>query len=112
MSTVRTRPWAGSDVIRPSGVSEAATVRSTGDTHHLMSVPGRDLRNKSAALVKRVQQSERVVVTKDGDPVAEVVPLRRAPLHRDQLLQRWATLPRIDAEQFNKDVDDMLDWSL
>lgn len=77
-----------------------------------MSVPVRDLRNNSAALLKRVQQGERVVVTKDGEPVAEVVPLRRAPLHRDQLLQRWATLPRIDAEQFKKDVDDMLDWSL
>lgn len=77
-----------------------------------MSVPVRDLRNNSAALLKRVQQGERVVVTKDGEPVAEVVPLRPSPLHRDQLLQRWATLPTIDAEQFKKDLDDMLDWSL
>ena len=36
-----------------------------------MSVPVRDLRNNSAALLKRVQQGEHVVVTKDGEPVAE-----------------------------------------
>ena len=77
-----------------------------------MRAPVRDLPDNSAAPSKRVQQGERVVVTKDGEPVAEVVPLRRAPLHRDQLLQRWATLPMIDAEQSKKDVDDMLDWSL
>ncbi len=77
-----------------------------------MSVPVRDLRNNSAALLKRVQQGESVVVTKDGEPVAEVIPLRRAPLHRDQLLQLWAALPQIDTEQFRNDVDDMLDWSV
>lgn len=77
-----------------------------------MSIPVRDLRNKSAALWKRVQQGESVVVTRDGEPVAEVVPLRRAPLHKDQLLQRWADAPQVDAEQFRKDVDEVLDWSL
>lgn len=77
-----------------------------------MSVPVRDLRNNSAALLKRVQQGESVVVTKDGEPVAEVIPLRRAPLHRDQLVQRWAKLPQVDTEQFRHDVEEMLDWSL
>lgn len=77
-----------------------------------MTVPVRDLRNNSAAVLKRVHQGESVVVTKDGEPVAEVIPLRRTPLHRDQLLERWATLPSIDAEQFRRDVDDMLDWPL
>lgn len=77
-----------------------------------MSVPVRDLRNNSAALLKRVQQGESVVVTKDGEPVAEVIPLRRTPLHRDQLVLRWAAIPPIDAEQFRHDVDEMLDWSL
>ncbi|WP_394276003.1 type II toxin-antitoxin system Phd/YefM family antitoxin [Luteococcus sp.] len=77
-----------------------------------MSVPVRDLRNNSAALLKRVQQGESVVVTKDGEPVAEVIPLRRTPLHRDRLLERWATLPPIDTEQFRHDIDDMLDWWL
>lgn len=77
-----------------------------------MSIPVRDLRNKSAALWKRVQQGESVVVTRDGEPVAEVVPLRRAPLHKDQLLQRWADAPQVDAEQFREDVDEALDWSL
>lgn len=77
-----------------------------------MSVPVRELRNNSASLLKRVQQGESVVVTKDGEPVAQVVPLRKTPLHREQLLHRWAALPTIDTEQFQRDVDDMLDWSL
>lgn len=65
-----------------------------------------------AALLKRVQQGESVVVTKDGEPVARVIRLRRTPLHRDQLLRRWAKLPQIDAEQFRHDVDEILAWSL
>lgn len=77
-----------------------------------MSVPVRDLRNNSAALLKRVQQGESVVVTKDGEPVAEVIPLRRAPLKKALLLQRWASLPQVDAEQFRHDVDEFVDWSL
>nr|WP_108871104.1 type II toxin-antitoxin system prevent-host-death family antitoxin [Tessaracoccus timonensis] len=77
-----------------------------------MSVPVRELRNNSAALLKRVQQGESVVVTKDGEPVAQVIPLRKTPLRRERLLHRWAALPTIDAEQFQRDVDDMLDWSL
>lgn len=73
-----------------------------------MSVPVRDLRNNSASLLKRVQQGESVVVTKDGEPVAEVIPLRRAPMRKAQLLQRWSALPQINAEQFRRDVDEML----
>lgn len=76
-----------------------------------MSVPVRDLRNNSAAVLKRVQEGERVLVTKDGEPVAEIVPLTRAPLTRAQLLSRWTALPRIDARTFQQDVDDTLDWS-
>ena len=45
-----------------------------------MSVPVRDLRNNSAALLARVARGESVVVTRDGEAVAAVVPLRRRGL--------------------------------
>ncbi len=72
----------------------------------------RDLRNRSADLLRRVAHGERVTVTKDGDPVAEVIPLRRAPLNAEQLVSRFRYLPRVDAAKFREDVDSALDPSL
>mgnify|MGYP003612156187 CR=1 FL=1 len=77
-----------------------------------MSVPVRDLRNNSAAVLARVSGGERVVVTKDGDPVAEVVPLRRRPLTSRELIARRKHLPRVDAVALREDLAAILDPTL
>ena len=41
------------------------------------SVASRDLRNDTAGVLRRVQAGERVTITQNGRPVAELVPLRR-----------------------------------
>lgn len=77
-----------------------------------MSVPVRDLRNNSAAVLERVARGERVVVTKDGTPVAEVVPLPRRALSPQELVARWQHLPRLDAAALRTDIDEILDTTL
>jgi prevent-host-death family protein len=41
-------------------------------------VPQRDLRNRTAELLRRVERGERLRITVHGHPVAELVPLRPA----------------------------------
>jgi len=56
----------------------------------------RDLRNHGGDMVDRVAQGERMTVTRDGKPVALLLPLDRAPLSARVLLQRWSHLPAMD----------------
>lgn len=74
-----------------------------------MTVPIRDLRNNSAAVLQRVGRGERVVVTKDGEPVAEVVPLPRRALDVHVLIARRQRLPRVDATSQRADIATVLD---
>jgi prevent-host-death family protein len=41
-------------------------------------VASRDLRNDTAGVLRRVEAGERVTITQNGRPVAELVPLRRS----------------------------------
>lgn len=69
----------------------------------------RDLRNHGGDVLDRVAAGERVVVTRDGRPVAELTAIRPARLTREALLARWRHLPRIDADALRRDIDDLLD---
>jgi len=69
----------------------------------------RDLRNHGGDVLDRVAAGERVVVTRDGRPVAELIPLRAAQLGRDALLARWRHLPRVDGAALRRDLDALLD---
>ena len=57
-------------------------------------VASRDLRNDTAGVLRRVQSGERVTITVNGRPVAELVPLRRTQrswIGRDELVARLST---------------------
>ena len=77
-----------------------------------MTVPVRELRNNSAAVLARVQGGESVVVTKDGDPVATIIPLPRKALSTAELIARRRHLPRVDSRALRDDIDAILDSSL
>jgi prevent-host-death family protein len=47
-------------------------------------VASRDLRNNTAGLLRRVQAGEEVVITVNGRPVAQLVPIADSP-------RRWIT---------------------
>lgn len=57
-------------------------------------VASRELRNDTAGVLRRVQSGERVTVTVNGRPVAELVPLQRARrswIGRAELVARLST---------------------
>jgi prevent-host-death family protein len=57
----------------------------------MSSVPSRELRNDTAGVLRRVEAGERVTVTVNGRPVAELVPVqrsRRSWIRREELVSR------------------------
>jgi prevent-host-death family protein len=67
----------------------------------------RELRNESGEIMRKVDEGETFVVTRNGVPVAELTPLRR---HRfvpaETAVALFAAAPAIDYHRFRKDLDD------
>ena len=78
----------------------------------MTSIPVRSLRNESADVLQRVGRGERVTVTKDGTPVAVLSPVPRPPLGPSALVERFRSLPPVDAAGLRRDIDDLIDPSL
>ncbi len=78
----------------------------------MSSVPVRDLRNHGADVLARVLRGESLTVTRDGEPVAAIVPLPRREVGVAQLIERRRTLPRVVAAALRADVDELLDSGL
>ena len=72
----------------------------------------RDLRNHGADVIGRVQAGERVTITRDGEPVAELRPLPRRRLGARALIEQFRALPPVDADRLRADVDALVDQSL
>ncbi|MDA8399066.1 MAG: type II toxin-antitoxin system prevent-host-death family antitoxin [Actinomycetota bacterium] len=68
----------------------------------------RELRNHGGDVVDRVAAGERLTLTRDGHPVAELRPLGR-PASVRALKRRWSRLPPLDARAFRRDVDRVMD---
>jgi len=82
----------------------------TGDTlHHMAEVTIRELRNRGGAVVDRVAAGERMTVTRDGRPVAELRPYPSTPLSAAVLLRRWRRLPVVDGRLLRSDIDAVID---
>lgn len=72
----------------------------------------RDLRNHGGEVVDRAQRGERLIITRSGKPVAELLPIRRAPVPLDELRKRWARLPDVDPAALRNDIDAVIDAGL
>ncbi len=73
-------------------------------------VTQRELRNRSGDIMRALDRGEAFVVTRNGVPVGELVPLRsRQFVAADAAVAAFAGAPPIDAEQFRADVDAALD---
>ena len=75
----------------------------------MMTVTVRQLRNGSADVLARVGAGESLTVTRDGDPVAAIVPLPRRAATAEQLISRRRLVPRMDATALRADIDAVLD---
>ena len=69
----------------------------------------RELRNHGGDVVDRVAAGERLVVTRDGKPVAELRPVRTPGASAAMLLARWRRLPPMDGAALRGDVDSTID---
>lgn len=66
----------------------------------------RELRNDSGEIMRKLDEGETFVVTRNGVPVGELTPLRR---HRfiaaEAAVALFRTAPEVDAERFRADLD-------
>jgi prevent-host-death family protein len=70
----------------------------------------RELRNESGEIMRALDRGESFVVTRNGTPVGELVPVRpREFVSADAAVAAFTGAPRIDPAQFRDDVDALLD---
>ncbi len=70
----------------------------------------RELRNESGEIMRALDHGESFVVTRNGTPVGELIPLqRRQFVPADTVAAMFRDAPAIDAQRFREDVDAVLD---
>ena len=73
----------------------------------------RDLRARSGQIMDAVAHGESFIVTRNGTPIGELIPLRRARVvTREQFAGVSANAPVMDVARFRADVDSALDSGL
>ena len=75
----------------------------------------RELRNQNAQIIDAVAAGETFIVTRNGEPVAELRPLtrgRRTFVPRAEVARIAAVGPHVDANAFRRDLDDSVEQRL
>lgn len=75
----------------------------------------RELRNQNAKVMDAVAGGETFIVTRNGEPVAELRPIqsvRKTFIKRQDLSRNAGARVRIDPDQFRRDLDNAVDQSL
>ncbi|MGI8847574.1 MAG: type II toxin-antitoxin system Phd/YefM family antitoxin [Candidatus Dormibacteria bacterium] len=72
----------------------------------------RELRNQGGAVIDRVAAGERLLITRDRRPVAELGPIQGRAVSAATLLARWRQIPVVDVAQLRADIDAVLDADL
>ena len=70
----------------------------------------RELRNESGAIMRALDRGEDFVVTRNGVPVGQLLPIRRRTfVPADAALAIFRGAPPLNADRFRADVDAVLD---
>src|SRR5207245_2696155 len=70
----------------------------------------RELRNQSGEIMRALDRGESFIVTRNGVPVGELLPIRKRTFVPVEDLKRiFVGAPRIDYDRFRRDVDAYLD---
>ena len=75
----------------------------------------RELRNENAKVIEAVMAGETLIVTRNGQPVAELRPIRagaRFFVARDEVAAPAVAAVNIDHHQFRADLDRLIDQGL
>ena len=66
----------------------------------------RELRNESGKIMRRLDEGDSFIVTRNGVPVGELSPLRRHRFVRaEAAVALFRHAPALDAERFRRDLD-------
>ncbi|MFM9134249.1 MAG: type II toxin-antitoxin system Phd/YefM family antitoxin [bacterium] len=71
----------------------------------------RDLRNHGGEVIDAVASGKSVTVTRQGRPVARLVPIAERGTSREELKASWVGVPRVDYADLRRDVDEVVDQS-
>ncbi len=70
----------------------------------------RELRNDSGRIMRALDEGKSFLVTRNGVPVAELLPVRRRLfVPAEAAVAAFAGAPRIAARRFRQDVDALID---
>lgn len=72
----------------------------------------RELRNHGGEVIDRVAAGERLTVTRNGKPVAELRPIRESGLSAAVVIRHWSRLPSVEPRHLRDDLDAVVDPSL
>lgn len=75
----------------------------------------RELRNENAKVMAQVAAGTTFIVTRNGEPMAELRPVRkvrRTFVPREEIVALAARAARIDRHEFRDDADAVIDQSL
>jgi prevent-host-death family protein len=78
-------------------------------------IPQRELRNQNAQIIDAVASGATFIITRNGEPVAELRPIargRRVFVPKGEVAAVVAGGPHIDAHAFRRDLDAAVDQSL
>jgi prevent-host-death family protein len=79
----------------------------------IRTITQRELRNDSGAVLREVQAGNTVVVSRNGEPIAELRPVsRRSFVPRQVIAGAGTTAAHVDYEQFLTDLDHVVDQSI
>ena len=73
----------------------------------------RELRNSSGDIMRGLDEGETYVVTRHGQPVGELTPMRRLRfVPASTVTAAFAGAPEIDADAFRVDLDSIVDQDI
>ena len=68
----------------------------------------RELRNDSGRIMRALTEGKAFIITRNGEPVGELTPLRRHRFIRaEAAVDLFRSAPPIDHDRFRQDLDDL-----
>ena len=73
----------------------------------------RELRNDSGRIMRALIEGETFIVTRNGEPVGELTPLRRHRFVRSEAaIELFRTAPPVDFDRLRRDLDQVADQAI
>ena len=73
----------------------------------------RELRNDSGRIMRALIEGETFIVTRNGEPIGELTPLRRHRFVRaEAATELFRTAPPVDYDRLRRDLDDIADQTI